>query len=146
MLDYTDEVQLWGNFENEDDIRAVVYRNKEAGFGRIYWRSYGTCSDHSLKFRDAAPRWSDEDDARYRTHFGVSTGWMPYIRACERFDPLQVAAEYGRKIGIEVHGWARMANHHRPPRSNFWHEHPEYQLIQRDGQRLPRVLSFSYPE
>jgi len=40
MLDYTDEVQLWGNFETENDIRAIVYRHKDAGFGRIYWRSY----------------------------------------------------------------------------------------------------------
>ncbi len=35
MLDYTDEVFWWGTVEKEDDIRAIVYRHRESGFGRI---------------------------------------------------------------------------------------------------------------
>src|SRR5262249_10726361 len=54
MLDYTDEVFWWGTVEKEDDIRAVVYRHRQAGFGRIYWRAYGSCSDHTLDVPEAA--------------------------------------------------------------------------------------------
>jgi hypothetical protein len=147
LMDYVVEVQLLGTFESADDIRAVVYRHKEGGFGRIYWRCYGSSSDNSPRFRDARPRWSDQDEAAYREKYRVPVGWMPYIRATERFDPLRVAHEYGRRIGVEVHAWVRMTNHReRPPKSNFWHEHPEYQLVQRDGTRLPRALSFAHPE
>jgi hypothetical protein len=147
LMDYVVEVQLFGTFETPDDIRAIVYRHKEGGFGRIYWRCYGSSSDNSLRVRDAAPRWTEEDEAAYRRKYGVSVGWMPYIQACRKFDPLQVACEYGRRIGVEVHAWVRMTNHReRPPKSNFWYEHPEYQLIMRDGTRLPRVLSFAHPE
>jgi hypothetical protein len=147
MLDYVVEVQLMGTFETPEDIRAIVYRHKEGGFGRIYWRCYGSSLDNSQRVPEAAPRWTDADEAAYRARYRVGAGWLPYIEATKRFDPLAVAAEYGRRIGVEVHGWVRMTNHReRPPRSNFWHDHPEYRLVKKDGSRLERVLSFAHPE
>ena len=62
MLDYTDEVFWWGTLEGPDDVRAIVYRHKQAGFGRIYWRAYGSHLDHSIKVPEAAPRWTDADE------------------------------------------------------------------------------------
>src|SRR5262249_17631306 len=48
MLDYTDEVFWWGTLEGADDVRAIVYRHAQAGFGRLYWRAYGSHLDNSL--------------------------------------------------------------------------------------------------
>ena len=146
MLDYVVEVQLMGTFETQDDIRAIVYRHKEAGFGRVYWRCYGSSLDNSQRLPEAAPRWTDADEAAYRARYQVGAGWMPYIEATRRFDPLRVAVEYGRELGVEIHGWVRMTNHReRPPRSNFWHDHPEYRLVMKDGSRLERVLASPIP-
>ena len=58
MLDYTDEVFWWGTVQTEDDIRAIVYRHRQAGFGRIYWRAFGSHLDNSLAVPEAAPRWT----------------------------------------------------------------------------------------
>ena len=58
MLDYTDEVFWWGTLESEDDARAIVYRHKQAGFGRVYWRVFGSHLDNSLAVPEAAPRWT----------------------------------------------------------------------------------------
>jgi hypothetical protein len=146
MMDYVVEAQLLGAAETADDIRGIVYRHKEGGFGRIYWRCYGSSLDNSRRLPDAAPRWTAADEAAYRARYGVSVGWLPYVEMPLKFDPLRVALEYGRSIGVEVHAWVRMTNHReRPPKSNFWYEHPEYQLVRRDGTRLARVLSFSHP-
>ena len=48
MLDTTDEIFWNGTAESEDDIRAMIYRHRQAGFGRIYWRCFGTFLDNSL--------------------------------------------------------------------------------------------------
>ena len=55
MLDYTDEVFWWGTLESEDDVRAIVHRHAQAGFGRIYWRAYGSHLDNSLAVPAASP-------------------------------------------------------------------------------------------
>jgi hypothetical protein len=163
MLDYTDEVFWWGTVEREDDIRAVVYRHQQAGFGRIYWRAYGSHLDNSLDVPDAAPRWTDADEARWCQAQNCQSGWMPYINLTRKFDPLKVAVEYGQQIGCEVHAWVRFTNHNREPYAKFWHEHPEFraqrlatELDPKTGQRVPvkpyklteyaRVLSIAYPE
>ena len=163
MLDYTDEVFWWGGVETKDDIRAIVYRHREAGFGRIYWRCFGTHLDHALDVPDAAPVWTAADEARWCRQKGATVGWSQYIDIARRFDPLKVAADYGREIGCEVHAWVRFTNFNREPRARFWHEHPEFyaQMLytRRDpktGRRVPvkpyrrypysRVLSMAYPE
>jgi len=163
MLDYTDEVFWWGTVEAEDDIRAIVYRHRQTGFGRIYWRAYGSHLDNSLAVPDAAPRWTDADEERWCKQQQCKAGWMPYINLTKRFDPLKVAVEYGDKIGCDVHAWVRFTNHNREPYANFWHDHPEFasQMLvtetdSKTGQKVPvkpyrrtpyrRVLSMAYPE
>jgi hypothetical protein len=162
MLDYTDEVFWWGTAESADDIRAVVYRHQQTGFGRIYWRVYGSHLDNSLKVPEAAPRWTEKDEAAWCKKQASAAGWLPYINLTRKFDPLQVAVAHGDKIGCEVHAWVRFTNHNRPPYANFWHDHPELcaQLLktQKDPKtgkpapivpyqrtRYPRVLSMAYP-
>lgn len=164
MLDTTDEIYWYGTAENEDDIRAVVYRHQQSGFGRIYWRCYGTYLDNSLSVPEAAPRWTVADETRYVEKEKCQVGWMPYIELSRRFDPLKVAIEYGRTIDCDVHAMVRFTNHNRAPYANFWHDHREFyaQMLKthppdpKTGVRLPiepfervpyqRVLSFAYPE
>lgn len=164
MLDTTDEIYWYGTAETEDDIRAIVYRHRQAGFGRIYWRAFGTFLDNSLSVPEAAPRWTEKDEEAYRKKANTKAGWKKYIDLSRKFDPLKVAVDYGRAIGSEVHAMVRFTNFNRPPYANFWHDHPEFlaQVLASDkkdpktGERIPkipyekvpysRVLSFAYPE
>ena len=163
MLDTTDEIFWNGTAESEDDIRAMVYRHKEAGFGRIYWRCYGTFLDNSLSVPEATARWSQEDDDKWVKKQNAGAGWLNYIDLARRFDPLAVAVAYGREAGCEVHAMVRFTNYNRAPYANFWHEHPEFyaQMLatEKDPKTgnpipiqpykrnpYPRILSFAYPE
>jgi len=163
MLDTTDEIFWWGTAETEDDIRAMVYRHQQAGFGRIYWRCFGTHLDNSLAVPEAASRWTEADEQRWCKQQNCKSGWMPYINLARRFDPLKVAVDYGNTIDCDVHAWVRFTNFNREPRANFWHDHPEYHaqmlVTERDPKtgrrtvvkpyklyRYSRVLSFAYPE
>jgi len=164
MLDYTDEVFWWGTVEKEDDIKAIVYRHRESGFGRIYWRCYGSCSDHTLDVLEAAPRWTQKDEERWCKTQKCPVGWMPYNNLPKKFDPLKVAVEYGAKNDIEVHAWVRFTNHNREPYSNFWWDNrakftAQMVATKKDPKTgkiepivpykynsYPRVLSLAYPE
>jgi hypothetical protein len=163
MLDYTDEVFWWGTLESPDDVRAIVYRHAQSGFGRIYWRAYGSHLDNSLDIPEAAPKWTDADEGRWTKAQNTKAGWLPYINLMKKYDPLKVAVEYGDKAGCEVHAWVRFTNHNREPYAQFWHDHPEFraQILvttkdPKTGERVPvkpyrltpypRVLSMAYPE
>lgn len=163
MLDSTDEIFWNGSAESEDDIRAVIDRHHQAGFGRIYWRAFGTFLDNSLSVPAAAPRWTEEDEKKFREKNNSKGGWTTYIDLAKRFDSLKVAVEYGREVGCDVHAMVRFTNFNRPPYANFWHEHPGFRaqvlVSEKDpktGERIPvkpyklepysRVLSFAYPE
>lgn len=163
MLDSTDEIFWWGTVEKEDDIRAVVYRHRESGFGRIYWRAYGSHLDTSLDVPEANPRWTEANEQAWIKQQQCKAGWFPYIFLPKKFDPLKVAVDYGMKNDIEVHAWVRFTNHNRPPYAEFWHQHPEFYMQElvrvkdpKTGERVavkpyqrkpyPRVLSMAYPE
>jgi hypothetical protein len=162
MLDTTDEIFWNGTAETEEDIRAIVWRHQQAGFGRIYWRSFGTFLDTSLAVPAAAPRWTEQDEDAFLKKNECKAGWMKYIDLERRFDPLKVAVDYGRVIGCDVHAMVRLTNFNRPPYANFWHDHPEFRAqmlateTDKTGKRIPikpykrvpysRVLSFAYPE
>ena len=163
MLDYTDEAFWWGNVEKEDDVRAMVYRHRESGFGRIYWRTYGSCSDHTLDVPEAAPRWTDADEKRWCDRQKCKVGWLPYINLPKKFDNLKVAVEYGARNDIEVHAWVRFTNHNREPYANFWWDNRDKfaqmlatkkdpktgkvePIVPYKRSMYPRVLSLAYPE
>ena len=163
MLDTTDEIFWWGTAESEDDIRAIVYRHQQTGFGRVYWRCFGTHLDNSWDVPEAAPRWSETDEERWCRKQNCKAGWMSFINLARRFDPLKTAADYGREIDCEVHAWVRFTNFNREPYANFWHDNKQFhaQMLAtvRDPKtgrrtvvkpyklyRYSRVLSFAYPE
>ena len=163
MLDTTDEIFWWGIAQTKDDIRAVIYRHQQTGFGRIYWRCFGTHLDNSLDVPEAAARWTEADEQRWCKAQNCKAGWMPFVNLARRFDPLKVAVDYGRKIDVDVHAWVRFTNFNREPRANFWHDHPEFYaqmlVTRRDPKtgrstpvkpyklyRYSRVMSFAYPE
>jgi hypothetical protein len=163
MLDSTDEIFWWSTIETEDDVRAIIYRHRETGFGRVYWRAFGSHLDTSNEVPEANARWTDENEQAWIKAQHTKTGWMPYLNLPKKFDPLKVAVEYGKKNDCEVHAWVRMTNFNRAPYANFWHDHPEYraQMIAhttdpKTGKFMPikpykyspyaRVLSLAYPE
>ncbi len=163
MLDTTDEIFWWGRAKTKDDIRAIVYRHQQAGFGRIYWRCFGTHLDNSWAVPEAAPRWTEADEKRWCLRQNCKAGWMPYINLARRFDPLRVAVDYGRKNEVDVHAWVRFTNFNREPFANFWHDNKDLNaqmlVTRRDPKtkknvvvkpyklyRYSRVLSFAYPK
>ena len=81
-------------------MKAIVYRHQQAGFGRIYWRCFGTHLDNSLAVPEAAPRWTADDEAKWCAAQDCKSGWLPYINMTKQFDPLKVASDYGREIGV----------------------------------------------
>jgi len=161
LLDYTTEVFWEGTARTEDDMRAIVYRHQQAGFGRVYWRCYGTFLDHSSAVPEAAPRWTAADERRWSRNQKSQAAWQPYIDLTRRFDPLRVAVEYGKQHGVEVHAMVRFMNYNREPYSNFWHDNKQFHClyhVKADERRseildrprelftYPRVLSLAYPE
>ena len=161
LLDYTTEVFWEGTARTRDDIRAIVYRHRQAGFGRVYWRCYGTFLDHSSAVPEAAARWTAADEKRWARNQKSQAAWQPYIDLAKRFDPLKVAVEYGKHNGIEVHAMVRFMNYNREPYSNFWHDNKQFyclyhvkaderrsEILDRPRRlyRYPRVLSLAYPE
>jgi hypothetical protein len=163
MLDTIDEIFWWGTIESPDDVRGIIYRHRQAGFGRVYWRAFGSHLDHSLAVPEAAPRWSDEDDKRWCKAQQCDAGWNAYIAVMKKFDMLKVAVEYGAKHDCPVHAWVRFTNFNREPYANFWHDHPEFRAQMVAGKvdpktgkwepirpykrsPYPRVLSLAYPE
>ncbi|MBY0527865.1 MAG: hypothetical protein K2R98_30995 [Gemmataceae bacterium] len=155
MLDSTDEIFWWGTIEREDDVRAIIYRHQQAGFGRVYWRAWGSHLDTSVEIPEAAPRWTLADELRWCTKQRCKVGWMPYLTLPHRFDPLKVAVAYGKENDVEVHAWVRLTNLNREPYAEFWHQHPEFRLqtVSKDPKTgeikrgtYPRVLSFAYPQ
>ncbi len=163
MLDYTDEVFWWGTAETPEDIKAIVYRHQQAGFGRIYWRAFGSTLDNTVALEEAAPRWSEADDKAWCARQKCKAGWLPYYDLTRKFDPLKVAVDYGKDNDCEVHGWVRFTNFNRAPYANFWHDNKKFyaQMLAvktdpKTGKRetikpyvrnpYPRVLSLAYPE
>ena len=151
LLDTTDEIFWYGTAESADDIKAMIWRHEQAGFGRVYLRCWGSTLDTSVAVPEANARWTDADEVAYRKANGSAAGWRPYLDLPKKFDLLQVASAYGAERAIEVHAWVRLTNLNRPPYAEFWHRHPEYQaeILGRDGKtrsRYSRVLSFAHPE
>jgi hypothetical protein len=140
MLDTTDEIFWSGTAENEDDIRAMIYRHRVAGFGRVYMRTYGTCLDNSLSVPEAAPRWSEKDDEAWIKKQNTQAGWQKYFDLPKRFDPLAVAVAYGREAGCDVHAMVRFTNYNRAPYANFWHEHPEFYAQMLSSTQDPKTV------
>lgn len=155
LLDTPDEIYWWGTVESEDDLRAIVYRHEKAGFGRVYFRCWGSHLDSSAAIPDANPRWTDADEKAFIAKQGTVLGWRPYLDFVKKTDLLKVTSDYAKERGIEVHAWVRFTNLNRPPYAEFWHKHPEFiaQLLSRDPKTgkdtfrpYSRVLSMAHPE
>jgi hypothetical protein len=155
LLDTPDEIWWFGTAESADDIKGIIYRHERAGFGRVYWRCWGSHLDNSLAIPDVNALWTDANDEAFRKANKCAAGWKTYLDLPKQFDPLKVAVDYGKDRGIEVHAWVRLTNLNRAPYAEFWHKHPEYQALvaSRDAKtgeirtsRYSRVLSFAHPE
>lgn len=155
IFDSTTEFNNWSHISGPDDVRASIYRHQRAGFGRVYFRAWGSACDTSCTVPGAAPRWTDEDEKKFMKEFQCSNGWKYYIDIIRQHDLMKIAAEEGKKRGVEIHAYIRLTNLNRAPYCDFWHDHPEfrgsYPVRDKDGKLVrfepnPNLLSFAYPE
>jgi len=63
-------------------------------------------------------------------------------------DPLRDCVELGHKYGLKVWGWITVYDSlYYAPEGEFFHDHPEYTWVSRDGTRhIPGVPCYAYPE
>lgn len=63
-------------------------------------------------------------------------------------DPLADCVEFGHKYGMQVWAWVTVYDSlYYAPEGEFFHDHPEYTWISRDGSKhLPGVPCYAYPE
>jgi len=63
-------------------------------------------------------------------------------------DPLRDCVELGHKYGLKVWGWITVYDSlYYAPEGEFFHDHPEYTWVSRDGTKhIPGVPCYGYPE
>lgn len=129
----------------EAKFRAMIARAGEAGYARINFRV--DCIG-KVDMRSTVKEWSDHDPAKLRT--------------LEAYDPFDVALDEARRHGMSCWAWltplddagpieSPVIEDHREFagkfQSAFSREHPEYQLLSRDGSDcLWGVYCFGHPE
>jgi hypothetical protein len=126
IYDASDNLFWYASFDTEDDIRAIVYQHAQAGFGRVYWRAFGTHLENTFALPEAAPRWTEADEKKWAKNQGSQAGWQPWLDRVKKFDPLKTAVEYGKQSGCEIYAYVRFSNFNRVPLANFYHDHPEF--------------------
>lgn len=155
IFDLTTEANNYGQARSPSDIRAMIYRHAQAGFGRVYFRAWGSALDTSFGLAEAAPRWTDEDEKKFITDTKFEAGWKNYVDLIRKHDLMREAVDEGNKHGIEVHAWLRLTNLNRPPYCEFWHANPhlraQWPALDKNGKVIKlkpnsSVLSFAYPE
>lgn len=85
-----------------------------------------------------------------RPYDGVeSQTWRAYRKT--GVEPLEVAVEFAREHGIELHAAYRVGGFHFPApyysetKGSFFERHPELACVDREGNPLPRI-SYAFPE
>lgn len=156
IYDSTTEFNNWSKISGPDDVRASIYRHARAGFGRVYFRAWGSACDTSCAVPDAAPHWTEQDEKKFMEEFKCTGGWQYYIDLIRKHDFMKIAAEEGKARGLDVHAYIRLTNLNRAPYCEFWHKHPElrgsWPVLDKQTGKLIRMtpnsnlLSFAYPE
>lgn len=132
-----------------EELRRHVAGYAGTGFTRMYWE--GAMGDLAYYFKTRyrtpeAPGRTDFLHASARDEAACFRRW----RAAGN-DPMRVAAEETRAIGLEFHACHRLGGFHLPPPHDYYDHgdtlyarHPEWRGRDRAGNPSP-LLSFSYP-
>ena len=132
----------------EAEIRREIEPFRETDFSRIYWEAgMGDRLYYPSRLGriTAADEWID-DPYRVGDRLAKET-WQTWRK--EGIDPLRVAADHARAVGLEFHATYRPSGFHFPVPQDEWNEggaydqHPEWRGQDKQGRPTPR-LSYAY--
>ena len=133
---------------SEAEIRREIEPFRDTDFSRIYWEAgMGDRLYYPTKIGriTAADDWID-DPYRVGDRLAKET-WQTWRE--KGIDPLKVAGDHARAIGLEFHATYRPSGFHFPAPQDEWNEggaydrHPEWRGRGKLGQPTPR-LSYAY--
>ncbi len=133
-----------------EEIQREVAPFADSDVARIYWEAaVGDLTFYPSNIGHMPTADGVEDFIRVGDHTHARA-WRHFRD--EGIDPLRIAAETARSVGIEFHASYRVAGFHFPApiydawnAGGFYLDHPELRCVTRDGNPAPR-LSYAYPE
>jgi hypothetical protein len=139
---------LYGAREARDIIREVEpYRDTD--FSRLYWEAAMGDLLYYLGSAGRLPTCDGIDDFANSGGRVHAENWR-YFRE-QGIDPMRIALDHARSIGLEFHAGYRPAGFCFPPPEDQWNaggfyeQHPNLRAVNRDGSIAPRT-SFTFPE
>jgi hypothetical protein len=140
---------------SEEEVLKYLEPLRHTDVARVYWEAGG--GDRVLYFSNigqdfaASLRNTKGESSVFFPRTGdreLAQTWAAYRR--NGVDPLRVAAEAAKRIGVELHAGYRTAGFVYPPPHDdlygeFARKHPELLCVDRDGTPLPRI-SYAFPE
>jgi len=133
-----------------EELRRHLEPFGDSDFTRIYWE--GAMGDLASYFRtrNRTPEAPGREDFLHSFAREEAACWRRWRMSGD--DPLQVASEATRELGLEFHVCHRLGGFRLPPihdswnhGDSFYNQHPEWHGRDREGRRTPR-LSFAFPE
>ena len=132
------------------EIQREVEPYRHTDFSRLYWEcGSGDLMNYFTQIGRIPAYDGLEDFGRQADRFNAES-WR--ILRDRGIDPLRVAADHARDVGIEFHASYRVAGfHYPPPLDHFNHgdavfdRRPEWRGVDREGRRTPR-FAYTYPE
>ncbi|MDE2901480.1 MAG: family 10 glycosylhydrolase [Chloroflexota bacterium] len=133
-----------------DEIRREVEPYRHTDFSRLYWECGSGDLMNYLTAIGRTPTHDGLEDFPRQSDRVNAESWR--VLRDKGIDPLQVAAEHAREVGIEFHASYRVAGfYYPPPLDHFNHgnsvykRRPEWRGYDREGGRTPR-FAYTHPE
>ena len=143
--DWTSFYGTWG----EPGVYKVIDLLHSAGVHRIYWRMRQSQCLYASKVDLPGMHFDEDNTIAKTTAWGLphhSWRWINESVDFSKFDPVPVAIERCRALGIEIYAWLEnVESHGWGWESGFSKAHPELLMKTRAGYRVPR-LCWAYPE
>ncbi len=136
----------WGN----PGLQRVIDLCLEAGISRLYWRTH---NGGQAKYPSRVATNADGSTFRDPEFKGLGTlprSYFAYMEEVDysQWDHLEEMVRRGTRSGLEVAHWYTFLedDHGGHLGSDFHRRHPEYRERKRDGEVVPGVLDFWFPE
>ena len=132
-----------------DEIKREIEPYRDTDFSRMYWESG---AGDLMRYFTKIGRTATADGVEMFPRVGdrlLAESWRSYHE--QGVDPFQVALDHTHELGMEFHAAYRLAAWAYPPPMNqeyvdgYYHEHPEWRCLDRDGRELPR-MSYAFTE
>src|SRR5207245_819002 len=124
-----DEVDVW---------TSNLWEHARHGVDTVYWRVDG----QACAFHTTIGTW---DYPCPRVHSVFTPAGRQFGQFLARHDPLQLAVEEGKRLGLRIIGWTRTNSYSGSVVSRFFAEHPEWHEEREDGKPSPQ-LCFAFRE